>query len=245
MPLENFIGHMPKVELHVHLEGSIGPETLLELTRRNQVKLPVQSIEEMQAWIQFTDFNHFIDVYIDICSCLRTVEDFELITTEFLRGQAQQNILYSEVIFTPFTHHENVTMDDQLAAINRARYWAKRELGVRMRMAPDISRMVRPIEHSLMVADWAIANRDNGIIALGLGGPEIDNPPLFSTTLTDEYRAIAATFGFNRAQIQQLVLNAVRASLLLEEERFSMEQEFERQFSALKEHNKHSLLNIS
>ena len=89
MPLENFIGHMPKVELHVHLEGSIGPETLLELSRRNQVKLPVQSIEEMQAWIQFTDFNHFIDVYIAICSCLRTVEDFELITTEFLRGQAQ------------------------------------------------------------------------------------------------------------------------------------------------------------
>ncbi len=341
MSLEQFIRHMPKVELHVHLEGSISPETLLALSRRNQVELPVSSVEEMQEWIQFTDFAHFIEVYIAICNCLRTPDDFELITAEFLRGQARQNILYSEVIFTPYTHLTNVSMDDQLAAINRARFWAEKELGVRIGLAPDISRMVRPLEHSLTVADWAINNRTNGIIALGLGGPEIDNPPelfctafdraqaaglpslphagetegaasiwgaldtlhavrighgvrcledpalvtylrenqipldvsptsnvclgvapsldkhplpqllaeglfitinsddppLFSTTLTDEYLNIAAIFGFDRAQIQQLVINGVRASLLPEEKRKAMEQEFKRQFVMLQDQN--------
>lgn len=339
MTLEQFIRQMPKVELHVHLEGSIRPETLLELSRRNEVELPVRSVEEMQEWVQFTDFAHFIEVYIAICNCLRTAGDFELITAEFLRGQARQNILYSEVIFTPYTHHANVPMDDQLAAINRARAWAETNLGVRMGLAPDISRQVRPLQHSIEVADWAIANRSNGIIALGLGGPEIDNPPelfdaaferayaaglpslphagetegpasiwgainglhavrighgvrclehpalvaylrenqipldvsptsnvclkvfpsldqhplpllleeglwvtinsddppLFSTTLTNEYLQIAAAFGFDQAQIQQLVLNGVRASLLPAEERHSMEEEFMRQFALLQE----------
>lgn len=340
MSLEQFIRQMPKVELHVHLEGSIRPETLFELSRRNAVELPVRSVEEMREWIRFTGFTHFIEVYIAICNCLRTADDFELITAEFLRGQARQNILYSEVIFTPYTHQANVSMDDQLAAINRARAWAESNLGVRMGLAPDISRQVRPLEHSLEVADWAVANRSDGIIALGLGGPEIDNPPelfnaaferayaaglpslphagetegpasiwgainalhavrighgvrcledpalvaylrenqipldvspisnvclkvfpsldqhslprllaeglwvtinsddppLFSTNLTNEYLQIAAVFGFDQAQIQQLVLNGVRASLLPKEERRSMEQEFVRQFALLGEH---------
>lgn len=341
MSLEKFIVQMPKVELHVHLEGSIKPATLLELSRRNQVELPVHTLEEVASWIRFTDFDHFIEVYLAICSCLRTADDFELITAEFLRGQAMQNILYSEVIFTPYTHHEYVAMDEQLAAINRARAWAAQELGVRMGLAPDISRMVRPVAHSLLVADWAIANRDKGIIALGLGGPEINNPPelfseafdrafaaglpslphagetegaasiwgalnslhavrighgvhcledpalvaylrekqipldvspssnvclnvapnfeqhplprlleaglaitinsddppLFNTTLTNEYIKIAATFGFDRAQIEELVLSGVRASLLPDKDRLAMEREFKRQFKALRDVN--------
>ena len=337
MSLEQFIRLMPKVELHVHLEGAIRPETLLKLARRNQVALPATTLEELQAWFHFTDFAHFIEVYIAICNCLRTPDDFELITAEFLQGQARQNILYSEVIFTPYTHHLNVSMDDQLAAINRSRRQAEAELGVTMGLAPDISRQVRPIAQSLEVAEWAIKNQDKGIIALGLGGPEIghppelfqeafdlayaaglpslphagetegaasiwgatntlhavrighgirclddpalvsylrenqlpldvsptsnvctavvptleqhplpqliaagllvtinsDDPPLFSTTLTDEYLQIARTFGFAGDQIQQLVLNAINSSLLPEEKRMEMAQEFKRKFTAL------------
>lgn len=341
MSLEQFIRRMPKVELHVHLEGSITSETLLELSRRNRVELPVSSMTEMQEWVQFTDFDHFIQVYIAICNCLRTPDDFELITAEFLRGQAGQNILYSEVIFTPYTHQAHVSMDEQLAAINRARAWAVEELGVRIALVPDISRGVRPFEHSLEVAEWAITNQDKGIIALGLGGPEIghppelfvdafdraqaaglpslphagetegaasiwgalnslhavrighgvrcledpalvtflrdnqipldvsptsnvclkvapgleqhplpkllaeglyitinsDDPPLFSTTLTDEYLQIAATFDLDRPQIEQLVLNGVRASLQPDHERRFLEQLFKHQFAALADQN--------
>ena len=80
MTLENFIRRMPKVELHVHLEGSIRPETLLNLAERNGVVLPVSSREELEEWYQFSDFAHFIEIYFAICDCIRTPHDFELIT---------------------------------------------------------------------------------------------------------------------------------------------------------------------
>ena len=177
MSLQNFIKQMPKVELHVHLEGSIQPETLLKLAERNNLPLPASSPEEIRSWYTFTNFAHFIEIYFKICDCLRTPEDFELVTVEFLKNQAAQNIRYSEVFFTPYTHHMHVPMDEQLAAINHARVWAGDELGVRMGLVPDVSRQIRPLDHSLLIAEWAVANMGNGIIALGLGGPEIDNPP--------------------------------------------------------------------
>jgi len=177
MSIEKFIRHMPKVELHVHLEGSIGSETLLMLAERNDVQLPVNSPEELREWYQFSDFAHFLEVYFVICNCIRTPEDFELITAEFLKYQAEQNIRYREVIFTPYTHREHVTFNEQLAAINRARKKAEPNLGIRMGLVPDISRHMRPVEESFQIANWAIKNMENGIIGLGLGGPEIDNPP--------------------------------------------------------------------
>lgn len=183
LSIEAFIRKMPKVELHVHLEGSISPETLLILARRNKVPLPVNSVEEVRRWYEFSDFAHFIEVYFTVCNCLRTQDDIELITAEFLKKQADQNILYSEVIFTPYTHHHNVTFDEQLAGINQARRQAETTLGVRLGLVPDISRQMRPIHESFQVAEWAIQNMNNGIIALGLGGPEVNNPPeLFRET---------------------------------------------------------------
>lgn len=168
---------MPKVELHVHLEGSIQPATLLALAARNGVALPATDEAGLRAWYRFTDFAHFVDIYHTICACLRTAEDFELITREFLIGQERQNIRHSEVIFTPWTHRAHVAPDAQLAAINRARAWAAEELEVTMLLLPDIDRGARPLAQALEVAAWAAANQERGIAALGLGGPEINNPP--------------------------------------------------------------------
>jgi adenosine deaminase len=330
MRIDKFIQQMPKVELHVHLEGSISPGTLLKLARRNDVDIPVTSIEELRDWYQFSDFDHFIEVYFAICSCIRTSEDFELITSEFLKNQAEQNIKYSEVIFTPFTHREHVDFDAQLAAINRARKVAEKDLGVRMGLVPDISRQMRPIEDSYQIANWAVENMENGVIALGLGGPEVgnppelfrevfeqikaadlpslphagetegpqsiwgalkalsavrighgvrcledpdlvsylrenqipldvsptsnvclgvvptfpehplprlleegllitinsDDPPMFGTSLTDEYLRIMEIFYFDMVQIKQLVINGIRASLLPKESCIALENEF-------------------
>jgi adenosine deaminase len=178
MSLETLIAAMPKVELHVHLEGSIRPETLLALARRNQVSLPADTVEGLRKWYVFTDFPHFVQIYVAISSCLRTPDDIELIAREFLAGQAQQNIRYSEVTYTAFTHYarKNIAFRDQLSAINRARSWAAAELGVTMGLVIDIARK-QPAETGLQVADWAIDAMGDGVVALGLGGTEIDNPP--------------------------------------------------------------------
>ncbi len=329
---------MPKVELHVHLEGSVRPHTLLKLAARHQVALPATSVSGLREWYTFQDFGHFIEIYRTISSCLRTPEDIELITREFLQGQAEQNIVYSEVTFTPYNQllTSGLGFPEQLEAVRRARVWGEKELGVRMGIIIDIPRLVTPAEGEI-VADWVIEGYGYGVIALGLGGPEKDNPPekfqtafdkvrkagipcilhagetegprsiwstlrvaasrrighgvraiedeslvaylrekqiplevcpssnlclkvfpslaehslprlmeaglyvtlnsddppMFNTTLTNEYLLAQRSFGWGAATIEQLVLNAVRASLLPEEERARMEQEFRTAFESL------------
>lgn len=183
MDIEQFITQMPKVELHVHLEGSVRPETLLKLAARHGVALPASDVPGLRKWYAFRDFDHFIEIYMTISSCLRTPEDIELIAREFLIGQAEQNIRYSEVTFTPFNQYMNneLGFHEQIDAVNCARAWAERELGVRMGIIMDIPRIISP-EDGLTVADWTIERFGDGIIALGLGGPEIGNPP-------EKYRA--------------------------------------------------------
>ena len=188
--LEHFITKMPKVELHVHLEGSVRPETLLKLSKRHHVALPADDVEGLQKWYTFRDFDHFIEIYMTISSCLRTAEDIELVAREFLIGQAEQNIVYSEVTFTPFNQYENnrLGFHEQIDAVNRARSWAEKELGIRMGIIMDIPRMAYP-KSGLMIADWAIERYGDGLIALGLGGPEVDNPPEKFQAAFDRVRA--------------------------------------------------------
>ncbi|HKX30339.1 MAG TPA: adenosine deaminase [Blastocatellia bacterium] len=180
LPLTDFIHRMPKVELHVHLEGSIGPETLLQLAQRNGVKLPADSVEALRQWYLFTDFAHFIEIYLTVSSCICTPEDIELIAREFLRGQAAQRICYSEVTYTPYTHfsrNRQIPFATQLESLSRAREWAAAELGVEVGWVFDIVRNQAPSEHSLQVAEWAISGKSRGVVALGLGGLEAGHPP--------------------------------------------------------------------
>lgn len=178
MSLDAFIAAMPKVELHVHLEGAVRPETLLKLARENYIALPAYTVEDLARWYKFVNFPHFVDIYIKISECIQTPEDLELVTREFLEGQAAQNILYTEATYTAYTHfhQKGISFADQLAAINRARRWGEETLGVRMSLIVDIAREVTP-EQGMMTADWVIANHGNGVVALGLGGYEVGHPP--------------------------------------------------------------------
>src|SRR5689334_14143860 len=80
MLLSDFIRRMPKVELHVHLTGAIEPQTLFTLANKYGVELPTTSIEGLKQWYTYTDFNHFVEVYLKIADCIRSPEDIELIT---------------------------------------------------------------------------------------------------------------------------------------------------------------------
>lgn len=178
MILDGFIEAMPKVEIHVHLEGSIRPETLLKLSKRNNVSLPADSVEGLRDWYVFQNFDHFVDVYVASTKCIRTADDVELIAYEFLQGQAEQNILHSEVTYTAETieRYCGISWPDQFAAINRARARAQEELGVTMELILDIVREVSP-ETGLKVAEWAIGGMGKGVCALGLSGRELGFDP--------------------------------------------------------------------
>ncbi len=331
MSLREYIINVPKVELHVHLEGSMPPETLLELAQKHGISLPANTISGINDWFQFVDMPHFINIYITISNCLQTAEDIEQLAKDFLRRQAEQNVLYTEITYTPYTHYQQkgISFREQLNALNRARIWAEAEFGVTMRYIFDIAREVSP-EKGLITAEWVIdayQDPENGVAALGLGGYEIghppekhaisfaaareagvpivlhagehggpdsirgalaqgslrighgvraiedpalvqeladlqipleisptsnlklkvfpslaehaiqplidagvvvtlnsDDPPMFNTTLTDEFLQCAETFGWDANQVDSLILNAVRSALISVDERAELEE---------------------
>lgn len=175
--LNAYLRAMPKVELHVHLEGAIEPATVLALANKNGVKLPADTVEGLRDWFRFTDFDHFVEIYLTISSCLTSFEDIETIAREFLAGQAKQNVRHTEFTYTAWNHYARAewSFDDQLAALNAARHWAAKELDISSGIVIDIPRIVSP-EEGVMVADWAISGMGNGVVGLGLGGPEVGNP---------------------------------------------------------------------
>jgi len=167
------LAQMPKVELHVHLEGSIRPETVLKLAERNGVSLPAKDISGLRDWYRFRNFPHFVEVYVAISKCIRTPEDLELIGREFLEGQADQNILHSEVTYTAITiaKHVGIPFDEQMAALRSAMDYGRRNLGTSMNLILDIVRG-HSLEDAMQVAEWTVESFGNGVCALGLAGEE-------------------------------------------------------------------------
>lgn len=170
--LEPFLLRMPKVELHVHLEGAMRPEVLLELARRNGVDLPADDAEGLQEWFRFTDFEHFVQIYLTCSRALRRPEDFRLLASDFLAGQARQNILYSEAHFTISTHLANGGNGGEIrAALEEAVRQGERIYGATLRWIPDVVRNIGP-KAAEQTVEWAVAGRGRGVVALGLSGSE-------------------------------------------------------------------------
>jgi len=171
LSLEAFALRMPKAELHVHLEGSIRPSTLLELARRHRVELPARDVAGLRDWFRFRDFEHFVEIYLAVSSCLRDPEDFRTLALDFLAEQARQNVVYSEVHFTIATHvAAGADGEAVAAALWEAIEEGERRYGVRMRLVPDIVRNVPAGADATL--EWALANRERGVVALGLSGIE-------------------------------------------------------------------------
>jgi adenosine deaminase len=177
MVSEAFVRDMPKVELHVHLEGSIRPETVLKLAERHGIDLPAKDVDGLREWYTFRDFPHFVTVYVAVSKCVKTAEDVELIAREFLEGQKAQNVLHSEVTYTASTieKYNGIPWEDQLAALRRAIQYGEEELGVSMRLILDIVRGENTPERAMQVAEWAVGARDV-VCALGLAGIERSVP---------------------------------------------------------------------
>jgi aminodeoxyfutalosine deaminase len=177
MNLHTFIREMPKVELHVHLEGSIRPATLLTLAKRNGVPLPAHDLEGLREFYRFTNFDHFIRVYVTISGCLKTAADFGLIAYEFGADMARQNVRYAEVTFTPYPSVSNTGLPfgEVMAGLNDGRGRAQVDFGVEFRWVLDIVRDMPDSRHQ--VVEWAIHAMDRGVIGLGLGGTERGHPP--------------------------------------------------------------------
>ena len=179
--LQSFIQRMPKAEIHVHLEGSVRPETLLVLAERNGQTPPAPDVAGIREFFQFRDFPHFIEAYIAVCTCLRTPDDFATIVREVGEDAAAQNIRYLEMHFNPETNVRKRGLDfhQMLAGMNRGRAEAKERWGVEIRWIADGIRDSETTPYSVTrTVDWITAlSPEDGVVALGLGGDEVGYPP--------------------------------------------------------------------
>ncbi|MFD5099732.1 adenosine deaminase [Streptomyces albidochromogenes] len=188
--LHPFVAGLPKAELHVHHVGSASPRIVAELAARHpDSKVPTDP-EALADYFTFTDFAHFIDVYLSVVDLIRTPEDVRLLTFEVARDMARQNIRYAELTITPFSStRRGIDEKAFMEAIEDARRAAESELGTVLRWCFDIPGEAG-LEAAAETARLAVDLRPEGLVSFGLGGPEIGVPrPQFKPYFD---RAIAA-----------------------------------------------------
>ncbi|MCW2752448.1 MAG: adenosine deaminase [Aeromicrobium sp.] len=173
----SFVEGLPKAELHVHHVGSASLHTVAELAERHAGSTTVPTDPEALAdFFTFTDFGHFIEVYLSVVDLLRTPEDLWTLTYDVARDLTAQNVRYAELTCTPYTSIAvGIPAEAYCEALEDARHKAEVDFGITLRWIFDI-----PGESGVPAADvtldTALRLRPDGLVAFGLGGPEIGVP---------------------------------------------------------------------
>jgi aminodeoxyfutalosine deaminase len=163
----------PKIELHVHLEGTVRPDTLREIAKRNDYALP----DDLESLYRFRDFAHFIEVWILTTNALRTAEDFRQVVTDYAAEAASHGAVYLEAIFSPAERvARGVDWDEMYSGYCDGAEEARELHGVEVRLTPDIFRGASA-EQAEQVVRYAEKYRERGVVAVGLGGLEAEFPP--------------------------------------------------------------------
>lgn len=179
--LSNFVAGLPKAELHVHHVGSASPRIVSELAARHPGTVPSDPAL-LRDFFAFRDFAHFIEVYLAVVDLVRTPEDVRYLTYEIARELHDgQSVRYAELTCTPYTSvlpddpDRGMPIEAYTEAIEDARLAAERDFGLVLRWIYDV-----PGESGVPAADatlgFALDHRPEGLVAFGLGGPEIGVP---------------------------------------------------------------------
>src|SRR5512145_1817078 len=175
--LAGFIAGLPKAELHVHHVGSASPRVVAELAARHEGRSPVPADPELLAeYFDFTDFRHFIEVYLSVVDLIRDAEDVRALTYGVAQDLASQQVRYAELTVTPHSSvSRGIPAEAFCEAIEDARLRAARDHDIQLRWCFDI-----PGEAGLaageLTLDVALRQRPDGLVSFGLGGPEIGVP---------------------------------------------------------------------
>lgn len=171
-----FIRRLPKAELHLHLEGTITPATLVELSQRHG-RRPL-SLDDAEKVYQFTDFSGFMDAFRTITGLLQRPDDYELAAWRMAQHLAEQGVVHAEVyisvgVIYHWREHDPACFEPIFAAIERARERAARELGLSLYWIFDAVRHFT-LEEAARVFRKAAELRPQypSIIGIGLGGDE-------------------------------------------------------------------------
>jgi len=173
--MRKFIQGLPKVELHLHIEGTLEPELMFELAKRNNIDLPFQSINALREAYQFHNLQSFLDIYFQGANVLIHEEDFFDVTWAYLLRCHEDNVLHTEVFFDPQAHTaRNVSFDTVINGIHRALTKADDELGISSNLIMCFLRHLDEAE-AFITLEQAKEHK-NKIIAVGLDSTEVGHP---------------------------------------------------------------------
>jgi adenosine deaminase len=174
--LPELLRRMPKAELHIHIEGSLEPELIFALARRNGVALPYANVEELRRAYAFTNLQSFLDIYYAGASVLRTADDFHDMAWAYLQRAAADNVLRAEIFFDPQTHTaRGVPMQTVIEGLHRACQAARTQLGVDAELILCFLRHLSE-EEAFETLEQALPLRDR-FIGVGLDSSEVGHPP--------------------------------------------------------------------
>lgn len=170
-----YVRSLPKAELHIHIEGSLEPELMLALARRNDVPLRFGSVEDIKAAYAFTDLQSFLDIYYEGAAVLRTEQDFYDLAWAYLVRAAADGVCRSEIFFDPQTHTERgIPFDVVIAGLHRAAEDAA-DLGVSAALILSFLRHLSP-RAAMATLEDGLRHREK-IIGVGLDSSELGRPP--------------------------------------------------------------------
>ncbi|SHO58449.1 adenosine deaminase [Vibrio quintilis] len=174
--MQQFIQELPKVELHLHIEGTLEPELMFELAKRNQVEIPFSTPEEVKNAYQFTDLQSFLDIYYQGANVLLHEQDFFDLTWAYLQRCHEENVIHTEIFFDPQTHTaRGIPFKTVIQGINRALEQARTELGISSQL---IMCFLRHLSEEDAIETFNQALPYQSLIAgVGLDSSEQGHPP--------------------------------------------------------------------
>lgn len=174
--MKTFLQNILKVELHLHIEGSLEPKMMFELAKRNNIVLKYKSEDEIQKAYNFSNLQDFLDIYYQGANVLQTKQDFYDLTFAYMKKCKEQNVVHTEIFFDPQTHTaRNIALKDVIEGIWQALQKAKEEFGISSFLIACILRHLSEDE-GLKTLDELCLYKDK-IKAIGLDSSEINNPP--------------------------------------------------------------------
>ena len=173
---EKLIERLPKAELHLHIEGTLEPEMMLALARRNRIELPYASVEEIHAAYQFDGLQDFLDLYYAGMSVLIEERDFHDLAQAYLDKVAGQGVSHVEIFFDPQAHTDRgIAFETVLSGLLSALETGERELGITSKLIMCFLRHL-PEEQAFDTLACACRHKEH-IHAVGLDSGEAGNPP--------------------------------------------------------------------
>lgn len=185
--MKKFIDNLPKIELHLHIEGTLEPEMLFDLAQRNHIQLPYRTVQEIRDAYHFTNLQSFLDIYYQGANVLQTEQDFYDLMWAYLEKVSSQNVRHAEIFFDPQTHtHRGIPFEVFLNGLVRAKEDAQQKFGISSELILCFLRHLSP-EDAVKTLDQARPFKEM-IFGVGLDSSEMGRPPSLFKEVFDRAR---------------------------------------------------------